>query len=58
MPSPSAGQVAYEGYRKTTRPSDWRVCLSAWEDLPALQQEGWEAAAQAVLAWKEEETPC
>lgn len=59
MPSMAPGELCYAAYRAVVLPSDWRVTLAAWADLPALHQEAWEAAAQAVLALdKERETPC
>lgn len=46
--TPTPGEVAYTAYRAVVLPSDWRVTLVPWADLPALHQEAWEAAAQAV----------
>ena len=53
------GQVAYEGYRQRC---DGRSLVSgealpAWDDLPPVIAEAWEAAAEAVVsAGRGEET--
>jgi len=55
MADPTPGQIAYEAYRRTLLPSDWRVALGAWEDLPALHTDAWDAAAQAAIVHHEEQ---
>ena len=50
MPEPSPGQVCYEAF---VLGLGVRV-PRAWETYDLPMQRAWEAAAQAVLAWKEE----
>lgn len=52
--TPTPGEVAYTAYRAVVLPSDWRVTLVPWADLPGLHQAAWEAAAQAVQALTKE----
>lgn len=50
---PTPGQVAYEAHAHF-----WdrdMLCTPAWNTLPAMHQEAWEVAAQAVLVWQEQE---
>jgi len=52
--SPTPGQICYEGFWRTTHP-DFQE--DAWPTLPLSTQARWEAAAQAVLAIQQEDTP-
>lgn len=54
MPDPTPGQVAYEAYVQHFKPypahSKSTVFPGPWVFLPPLQQQCWEAAAQAAIA--------
>ena len=47
---PTPGQVAYEAYMRDAYPGEHQP----WSWLEWRDHHGWEAAAQAVLVWKEE----
>ena len=49
--TPTPGQIAYEAYYRS---HPFAECMD-WTMLSHESHAAWEAAAQAVLAWKEEE---
>jgi len=56
--TPTPGQVAFEAYRAVAMPvSGFPDGGMPWAWQRAEEQAAWEAAAQAVLAQKQEETP-
>lgn len=55
MPEPTPGQVAYAAYCRVVY--GVHVRDDDYAELTWGQHDAWEAAAQAVLALKQEETP-
>jgi hypothetical protein len=56
--SPTPGQVAYDAWWRTRWPLDSPPHYTPYAQLRTADQQAWDAAAQAVLAWKaQKETP-
>jgi hypothetical protein len=53
MTDPTPGQIAYEAYWHDTKQM---LRGHPWDTLPSTEQAHWDAAAQAVLALKEEDS--
>lgn len=53
MPDLTPGAVAYAAWWRVRYGMRQADPVSAYQMLPAVARRAWEAAAQAVLAWKE-----
>jgi hypothetical protein len=54
--TPTPGQLCYEAYWRSNAPKiSAAMTAQIWYALSSRTHEAWEAAAQAVLAWKKEE---
>jgi hypothetical protein len=51
MDGKSLGQIAYEGYCERTMWKSLGLGLPKWQELPEHLKSGWEAAAEAVVLW-------
>jgi len=50
--APSYGQIAYETMRDSLTRQGWQAAWPAWETLTAIQQQGWQDAAdRAIQIW-------
>ena len=54
MSNPTPGQVAYEAW-EAALPERRYFPAPSWDTVSVPHQAAWEAAAQAVQAWQEEE---
>ena len=49
---PPYGQIAYEAMRDSLTRQGWQAAWPAWEILTAIQQQGWQDAAdRAIQIW-------
>jgi hypothetical protein len=55
MPDPTPGQVAYEALVRAGYPDMAADATDLWHTVTPALKRAWEAAAQAVLALKQEE---